>query len=92
VLKTNELKKEDIEAIAKVVEIADKYKKEYKKAKEELEKIKRVEEEERKLIEEKAVAPPKPKLAAAPEYPFKPPPEKEEFYNLWMRLFRGEVE
>jgi hypothetical protein len=92
VLKPNELKKEDIEAIAKVAELADKYRKQYEKAREELMKIKRIEEEERKLIEEKAIPTPKPELAAAPEYPFKPPPEKEEFYNLWMRLYRGRVE
>jgi hypothetical protein len=93
VLKPNELKKEDIEAITKVAELADKYKKQYEKTKEELQKIKRIEEEEKKLIEEKAIPPPKPKpITALPEYPFKPPQEKEEFYNLWMRIYRGEAE
>ncbi|MEM4067262.1 MAG: hypothetical protein QXV17_10445 [Candidatus Micrarchaeaceae archaeon] len=25
------------------------------------------------------------------EYPFKPPPEKEDFYNRWMKILRGEI-
>jgi len=93
VLKPNELKEEDIKRISQVADIAAKYKQKYEKAREELLKLKRIEAEERELIEKKVIPPPKEKpITELPEFPFKPPKEREEFYNYWMRLFRGEVE
>jgi len=90
---------EEAEAIEKAIEYAKKYKTKYEEFKKKItpEVLKRVEEWEKAEKEaEKMKIVPKPlktevPVTELPTFPFKPPKGKEDFYEMWMRAFKGEV-